>query len=194
MILRIFIAVFFVFAFSVSVRSQQKGEVCAAVVENGDTIPVVYLKPVYIVEIKNFKSKREKRRYTRLVRYVKKVYPYAKLAAAKLQEYDTLLRAADNDRQRKKLMKKAEKELRSQYEGKLRNLTFSQGKILIKLIDRETSYTSYELLKQLRSGLYASIWQGVGKLFGYNLKVKYDPYGADRQIEQIVKLIEAGAI
>jgi hypothetical protein len=141
MILRIFIAVFFVFAFSVSVRSQQKGEVCAAVVENGDTIPVVYLKPVYIVEIKNFKSKKEKRRYTRLVRYVKKVYPYAKLAAAKLQEYDTLLRAAGNDRQRKKLMKKAEKELRSQYEGKLRNLTFSQGKILIKLIDRETSYT-----------------------------------------------------
>jgi hypothetical protein len=162
--------------------------------DNGDTIPVVHLKPVYIVEMKAFKSQREKRKYTRLVRYVKKVYPYAKLAASKLQEYDSLLKAAPNERSRKKLMKKAEKELRAKYEGKLRNLTFTQGKILIKLIDRETSYTSYELLKELRSGFYAAIWQGMGKLFGYNLKIKYDPEGADRQIEQIVLLIEAGAI
>lgn len=166
----------------------------AAEIFENDTVPVIYLKPVYIVELKKFESKKEERKYTRLVRYVKKVYPYAKLASKKLQEYDTLLQAAKNDHERSKLMKKAEKELRKEYEGKLRRFTFSQGKILIKLIDRETSYSSYELLKQLRSGLYASIWQGVGKLFDYDLKVKYDPKGADRQIEQIVQLIEAGAI
>lgn len=177
-----------------AVGAQEKGKVYSAEILEGDTLAVVNLKPVYIVAMKHFKSKKAERKYTRLVRYVKKVYPYARLAAVKLQEYDTLLRAAGSNRERKKLMKKAEKELRQQYEGKLRNFTFTQGKILIKLIDRETSYTSYELLKQLRSGLYASIWQGVGKIFGYNLKVKYDPTGADRQIEQIVQLIDAGAI
>ena len=169
-------------------------ETFRAEIFEGDTVPVIYLKPVYIVEMKKFESKKEERKYNRLVRYVKKVYPYAKLAAKKLQEYDTLLQAAKNDHERSKLMKKAEKELRKQYEGKLRSFTFTQGKILIKLIDRETSYTSYDLLKQLRSGLYASIWQGIGKIFDYDLKIKYDPKGADRQIEQIVLLIEAGAI
>jgi len=169
-------------------------ETFRAEIFEGDTIPIITLKPVYIVEMKKFESKKAERKYNRLVRYVKKVYPYAQLAAKKLQEYDTLLQAEKNDRARSKLMKKAEKELRKEYEGKLRSFTFSQGKILIKLIDRETSYTSYELLKELRSGFYASIWQGIGKLFDYDLKIKYDPKGADRQIEQIVQLIEAGVI
>ena len=181
----------FVFFISKTTVGQQ---VCHAEIFENDTVPVIYLKPVYIVALKKFESKKAERKYNRLVRYVKKVYPYAKLAAKKLQEYDTLLQAAKNDRERNRLMKRAEKELRKQYEGKLRRFTFTQGKILVKLIDRETSYTSYQLLKELRSGFYASIWQGIGKLFDYNLKVKYDPKGADRQIEQIVLLIEAGAI
>ena len=187
------ILVVFIFT-GMQVSVAQNSQVCHAVVVHGDTIPVVYLPPVYIVSNKVFKTKRAERKYNRLVRYVKKVYPYAKLASAKLIEYDGLLKNAKSDRERKKLMKRAEKELRKQYEGKLRNFTITQGKILIKLIDRETQFTSYELLKELRSGLYASIWQGIGKIFSYDLKEKYDPKGKDRQIEQIVVLIEAGAI
>ncbi|MBN2746728.1 MAG: DUF4294 domain-containing protein [Bacteroidales bacterium] len=179
--------------FGLAAKAQQPGVFNAKIFE-GDTIPVVNLQPVYIVSVKRFSSKKEEVRYTRLVRYVKKVYPYAKLAANKLNEYEIVLKAAKNDKERSKIMKRAEKELRDEYEGKLRNFTITQGKILIKLIDRETRYSSYDLLKQLRSGLYAGIWQGVGKIFGYDLKVKYDPQGEDRQIEQIVQLIEAGAI
>ncbi len=174
-------------------KAQQSGIYTAKIIE-GDTVPVVNLQPVYIVSVRKFASHKEEVRYTRLVRYVKKVYPYAKLAAKKLNEYEVVLKAAKNDKERSKIMKRAEKELREEYEGKLRNFTITQGKILIKLIDRETRYSSYELLKQLRSGIYAGIWQGVGKIFGYDLKVKYDPQGEDRQIEQIVQLIEVGAI
>lgn len=172
----------------------QQGAVYRAHIFQGDTMPIVDLKPVVIVSMKKFASEKEKKQYNKLVYNVKKVYPYAKLAAKKLNDYEFQLKNAKNDRERDKLMKKAEKEIRNEYEGKLRKFTITQGKILIKLIDRETRYSSYDLLKELRSGLYASIWQGVGKLFDYDLKVKYDPNGADRQIEQIVQLIEAGAI
>jgi hypothetical protein len=182
------------FLFVLNQVSAQKGYTHRAKVVNGDTLLVVDLKPVYIVEYGKFESKKAKRKYTRLVRYVKKVYPYAKLAAAKLNEYEKLLKNAKSEKEKKKLMKRAEKELRKQYEGKLRDFTITQGKILIKLIDRETQFSSYELLKYLRNGLYASIWQGVGKVFSYDLKERYDPKGKDRQIEQIVQLIEAGAI
>lgn len=189
--LPIILILFFLFPWSIK---GQQGQAYRAEIFEGDTLPVVKLAPVYIVSMKKFKSKKEQRKYSRLVRYVKKVYPYAKLAGKKLQEYDTLLKNAKTDRERTKLMKRAEKELRNEYEGKLRKFTIGQGKILVKLIDRETSHTSYELLKLLRSGFYASVWQGLGKLFSYDLKVHYDPKGADRKIEQIVRLIEAGVI
>jgi hypothetical protein len=171
-----------------------KGYVFQGVIFEGDTISYIPLKEVYVVKTKKFKSKKDERRYTRLVKYVKLVYPYAKLAGQKLRQYDVQLRAEPNDRARRKIMKKAEDELRAEYEGRLRSLTFTQGKILIKLLDRETNHSGYDLLKELRGTSSAVIWQGVGRLFGYNLKVKYDPLGEDRQIEQIVQLIEMGAI
>jgi len=168
--------------------------VSAAIVVDGDTIPKIILKPIYVVGHKKFKSKKAERRYYRLVRYVKNVYPYAKLAGEKLREYDAILRATDNKRERKKIMKQVEKEIRAEYEGKLRNLYVGEGKILVKLIDRECNHSSYALLKELRGGVSAALWQGVGRLFGYNLKVRYDPKGKDRNIEMIVRMIERGII
>jgi len=174
--------------------SAQFGKLSYGVIVDGDTIPSINLSTVYIVTPRKFKTKKQEIRYTRMVRYVKKVYPYAKLAGQKLQKYDSLLREAPNERAKKKMMKLAEKEIRAEYEGKLRKFTIGQGKILVKLIYRETNNTSYELLKELRGSVSAILWQGVGRLFGYNLKVKYEPYGADYQIEQIVRLIDIGAI
>ncbi len=165
-----------------------------AVIIDNDTISNIKLPTYYVVSPRKFKSKKQAIKYTRLVRYVKKVYPYAKLAGQKLQQYDSLLRATPNEKDRRKLMKKAEKELRNEYEGQLVKLTITQGKILVKLIDRETNHSSYELLKELRGNISAVLWQGVGRIFGYNLKIKYDPNGDDRQIEQIVRLIELGAV
>jgi hypothetical protein len=193
--LLIFIPILF-FAVLARGQAQDLGILNYAVVLNQDTVPNIYLKPVYIVDYKKFPSEKARIKYTRLVKYVKIVYPYAKLAGQKLQEYDKQLRAAKNDRERKKLMKKAEKEIRDEYEGRLRKLTRGQGRILVKLLYRETHNSAYDLLKELRGTVSAALWQGVGKLFGYNLKVGYDPAhnNADRQIEQIVRLIEKGAI
>jgi len=193
MILKFTLILLFLISGSITLNAQNEHIHRAEIFEN-DTLAVYILPTAYIVSYKVFTSLKERRDYERLVRYVKKVYPYAKLAGNKLNKYDAILKAAKNDAERKKLMKKAEKELRDEYEGTLRNFTFSQGKILIKLIDRESAHTSYDLLQQLRSGFYASIWQGVGYIFGYNLKVHYDPKGEDQQIEQIVELIEAGVI
>ena len=170
------------------------GYVNKGVVFENDTISSIKLSTHYVVAQKKFKTKSQKRRYTRKVRYVKKVYPYAKLAGEKLDGYDSLLRAAPTDKARKKIMKLAEKDIRAEYEGKLRKFTIGQGKILVKLIDRETNHSSYNLLKELRGTVSAVLWQGVGRLFGYNLKVKYDPKGEDREIEQIIRLIDIGAI
>jgi hypothetical protein len=188
----ILISLFFI---SLGLTAQQNERVLTyGTVLNGDTIPKIFLEPVNIVDYKKFKSERAKRKYTRLVRYVKKVYPYAKLAGEKLREYDKILRAAKSEREKHKIMKVVEKEIRAEYEGRLRKLTIGQGKILVKLIDRECNHSSYVLLKELRGGVSATLWQGLGRLFGYNLKVRYDPYGEDRQIEKIVQMIDRGII
>jgi hypothetical protein len=172
----------------------QSGYVNNAVVIDGDTISYISLAPFYVVDHTPFKNKKDEIRYTRLVRYVKIAYPYARIAGEKLQKYDSLLQNTPTERERKKIMKNAEDEIRAEYEGKLRSLTIGQGKILVKLIDRQTNHSSYALLQELRGSVNAVLWQGVGRIFGYNLKIKYDPTGEDREIERIVRLIEIGAI
>ncbi len=187
----LFSSIFILFSIS---TSAQMGYVNPGVVVDNDTISSIKLSTHYVVSQKKFKNNYQKRRYTRLIRYVKKVYPYAKLAGEKLDGYDSLLRATPNERDRKRIMKQAEKEIRAEYEGKLRKFTIGQGKILVKLIDRETNHSSYNLLKELRGSVSAVLWQGLGRLFGYNLKIKYDPSGEDKDIEQIIQLIDIGAI
>jgi len=186
------ISLFFLFA---GLLAQESNPIVSqAIVIDGDTIPQINLAPIYVVGHTKFKSKRAKRRYTRLVRYVKNVYPYAKLAGEKLRDYDKILRATDSQRERRKIMKQVEKEIRAEYEGQLRDLYIGEGKILVKLIDRECNHSSYVLLKELRGGVSATLWQGIGRLFGYNLKDRYDPKGKDRNIEMIVRMIERGII
>lgn len=165
-----------------------------AIVINGDTIPDITLDEVEVLLLKYPKSKRGKRRLTRYVKNVKKVLPYAKLAGAKLREYEVILKNADTDKERRKIMKQAEKEINEEYGDKLKDLTFSQGFILIKLIDRETGNSSYELVQELRGKFTAFFYQTFARLWGYDLKVKYDPDGEDRQLEVIVRLIELGKL
>ncbi len=161
-----------------------------ATIEGKDTLILINLEPVTIVA-SPFPNTRY---YRRLIYNVKKVYPYAKLASIKLNEYEYLLRDADSERERRKLMKQAEKELKSEFGEELENLTFSQGKILLKLLDRETGDSSYHLVAELRGKFSAFVWQSLARLFGYNLKVKYDPEGRDWDIERVVRMIEMGRI
>jgi hypothetical protein len=183
------------FYISTSVYSQEgKGRIVKAIVLDGDTIADITLDEVEVLLLKYPKSKRGKRRLSRYVKNVKKVLPYAKLAGQKLKEYEQILKDAENDKQRRKIMKQAEKEINEEYGGQLKDLTFSQGYLLIKLIDRETGNTSYALVQELRGKFTAFFYQTFARLWGYNLKTSYDPEGEDRQLEVIVRLIELGKL
>ncbi|MBN2173164.1 MAG: DUF4294 domain-containing protein [Bacteroidales bacterium] len=175
-------------------QAPQDGIIVVAEIHDDDTLIVASL-PEYCVTGKlKWKFKKELRRHDRLVYNVKKVYPYAKLAGIKLNEYETVLLAASNDQERRKIMKEAEDELRVEFEDDIKKLTFTQGAILIKLVDRETGNSSYALIQELRGKFVAFFWQTFARLFGYNLKQEYDPTGADKEIEEIVVMIEKGQI
>lgn len=170
------------------------GGINPAYIENGDTIYVEFLKEVEVFAPLVFDSKRNAKRYSRMVSYVKKVYPYAKVAGIKMREYESILEKTKRKNDRKKIMKRAENELKEEFEGELKKLTYMQGEILLKLIDRETSTSGYELVKDMRGGFRASFYQGFARLFGFNLKDRYDPEGRDKEIEYIVQMIEQGKI
>ncbi|MCB0802816.1 MAG: DUF4294 domain-containing protein [Bacteroidetes bacterium] len=164
------------------------------VVFEGDTIPYFAFEPIPIFTPKVFKNKREERKYGRLKRYVVKVYPYAEVAGEMLRYFDDTLKTIKSEARRKKYLKKVEEELKQEFTGELKKLTILQGIILVKLIDRETGNTSYDLIKQLRGSFSAFLWQSLARLFGSNLKLEYDPTGEDRLIEEIVQKIELGLI
>ena len=183
-----------ILSLSALVLSGQSKVTTAAIYKN-DTIPVVMLDEIVVYPPYDFYEhykKREARKLSRLAKNIKKVYPYAKLAGIKLREYEVILKAAGSETDRKKIMKRAEAELEDQFGDDLRSLTFSQGKILLKLIDRETGRASYYLVEELRGKFRAFFYQTFARLFGFDLKEKYDPYGEDRHIEMIVQLIEKG--
>lgn len=163
-------------------------------VEDGDTIPTILLIEQRVDGYTSAKARRQAMRYDRLVRNVQKVYPYARVSAQLLQEYESDLRTIQNGRDQDLYVKLAEAEIRAEFEEELKNLTVSQGRVLIKLIDRETGETSYELVRKLRGKFQAFIWQGLARLFGNDLKDEYDPLGDEATIEGIVQRIERGEI
>jgi len=159
-----------------------------------DSLPHVYLGPITIYGKAKFKSRHEEEQYWRLVGRVKKVYPYAKEAGRLFEKYQVEVPPDAKGRERRKYVRKAEDELMELYGPKLKEMSISDGRILIKLIDRETHYTSYELIDNVKGSVPAFLWQGVARVFGNNLKAQYDPYGEDRQIEMIIYFIESGLI
>lgn len=163
------------------------------ILKDGDTIPFVPLKEVKIYSWRLLSSK-EERQLTRLMKNVKIVYPYARLAGIKLVEYEDTLAQAPDDKSRRRIMKEVEEQLNAEYGPELRELTVTQGKILLKLIDRETGVTSYELVSDLRGEFRAVFYQTFARIFGMNMKIGYDPEGEDRDIEYIVRLIESGQL
>ncbi len=171
-----------------------EGYHCSAIVVDGDTIPVIYYDEIYIWGNKSFRNSAESRQWERLVRNVKKAYPYAKVAGIKFNEYNQKMAGITSEKVKKDMMKQAENELEAQFGDELKNLTVSQGKILLKLIDRQTSNCSYDIVKDFRGKFRAFFYQSFARIFGYNLKVKYDPLGADADIERIVLMIENGVI
>ncbi|MCX6243141.1 MAG: DUF4294 domain-containing protein [Bacteroidetes bacterium] len=161
---------------------------------NGDTLPYIDMKTVVVFPEMNFSSAKDLVRYEKLVYNVRKVYPYAKLAGIKLQQYQVKLDSISGEKERKKFLKNAEKELEAQFGDEIRDLTFTQGKILIKLVYRQTGNSTFQIVKELRGSFNAFIWQTLARIFGYDLKTTYDPEGEDKAIERIVQMIESGTI
>lgn len=170
-----------------------KGKMLPYIIEEEDTIYVVNLHLV-TVEAEGPDYLKNLQAYYRLRFNVIKVYPYARLAAVKLNEMNSNMAAMKTDREKRKYRKTVEEQVRKDFEDQLKKLSVNQGKVLIKLIDRETGHSSYELIKDLKGSMNAFFAQGMAKLFGHNLKSKYDPTGDDKTIESIVQQIERGEI
>ncbi len=177
-----------------SAKPKPQGYLVYTHVINGDTLPIIYLREITIFPPRIFKSQREQIKYTKLVRRIKKVLPYAKLAKLKLAIIELELKKIPSEEGKKAYIKIEEKKLRDEFEDEIKNLTISEGRLLIKLIDRETGKTSYELIKQLKGSFNAFLYQQIARLFGENLKDEYDSQGEDKYIEEIVARIENGEL
>jgi hypothetical protein len=159
---------------------------------NGLTLPEVEIKEVTVFAHPRFPRKSDFRKYERLIYNLKKVYPYALVVRSRLSRVDAEMKNINNENDRKEYLKKVEKDVFAEYEGDIRDMTITQGRLLIKLIDRETQNTSYTLIKDYRGNIAAAFWQGIARIFGTNLKEEYDPYGEDALIESIILEIDAG--
>lgn len=171
-----------------------KGKLRPVCVYKGDTIPYITLNTVYIYPRIKFKNEKERRRYNKLVRDVKKTLPLAKeIRRAVIETYE-YLETLPNEEMRKEHLKNVEKGLKKQYTPKMKKLTFAQGKLLIKLVDRECNSSSYQLVKSFMGSFKAGFYQTFAALFGANLKKEYHPEDKDKSIEKIVILVENGQL
>ena len=175
-------------------KNEFKGILTYATIIDGDTLPMIYLKPVWCIEKRVFKNQFQAWKYQKLIKNIKAAYPFAKIAGRKMREYSKLLIDVKTEDEKHRIMKKIEKELKTEFEDDLKDLTITQGRILLKLIDRETGNTSYTIVKELRGTISATFWQTLAVLFGNDLKSEYDSTGDDKQIEEIIQLIEKGEI
>ena len=141
-----------------------------------------------------FKSKKQERFYWRTVRDVKKTLPFAKLLAEEMLVADYQLALLPDDKARRKWWRQHEKFLFKKYEHHFRKMTASQGQMLMKLMDRESDRTSYEIIKHYRGKASANFWQFVAKLFKNDLKEEYDADDKDRIVERVINLVEAGQL
>lgn len=203
---RFLLTTLYLFSFSGNVFSQNdesivipyvskipEGYKVTAIIEGNDTIPYIVMPWVIISDKMSFTSRRKYAEWTRLKQNVKKVYPYAILAAAKLKEIDLALAAIPKEADRKAYLKRSEKELQKEFGEELKNLSINQGRILMKLIDRETGKTTYTIIKDMRGSFNAFMWQSLAVLFGSSMKQEFDPNDPnDRQIELAIRQIEAG--
>lgn len=163
------------------------------IVEGNDTIYIDHIRASKVYSRLPKMKGREWRKYYRLVHNFSKAYPYALVAKKLVMEADSTI-AADRLRgaKREKYISKVQKELFDVFEGQMRNLTVSQGALIMKLIDREVGKSSYNIIKGYKSGITAGFWQGVAKVFGSDLKKPYDPEGEDKATEELVKIWEDG--
>lgn len=163
-------------------------------VQGNDTFYLAFLRDVYVYPPLKFNSKKQERFYWKTVRDVKKTLPYAKSITKDMAYADAELAKLTTDKERRQWWRKYERYLFKKYEKDFRGMYASQGRMLMKLMDRESDHTSYELIKQYRGKAAADFWQFVAKLFKNDLKEGYDGNDKDRIIERVITLVEAGQL
>ena len=181
-----------IFAFSLDAKAQSRYGpndtlLVPVIVYDGDTIPYRELDMVYILGKMTPEQQEAFKRWTRLRNAVYVTYPYAIQAGYTINEINANLHGIRNEQQRKKYIKSKEAELKKKFADPLTRLSVYQGKVLMKLINRETNNNCYELIKEYKGGFSARFWQTVAWVFGSNLKQEYDPRGDDQEMELIVK-------
>ena len=164
------------------------------VLHEGDSIQYMEMNNVYVYPQLTFKNKKQAESYMRLVNNVKKVLPIAKEARQMLIETTELLDMLPDEKSKNEHIKRVEEDIFRTYKPKMKKLTYSQGKLLIKLIDRECHSSSYEMIKAFMGPIRAGFWQVFAWGFGASLKKEYDPKGRDRLTERVVLMVEAGQI
>lgn len=161
---------------------------------DGVKLPEIEIKEVTILGSRRIFSGFQYWKYERLVYNVKKVYPYALIVRDKFKEVNDTLEKLPDEKEKRRYIKDVERQVFREYEDDIREMTISQGRILIRLIDRETNITSYNLIRDYKGRISASFWQGIARLFGTNLKEGYDPFGDDFLIENIISEIDSGRL
>ena len=149
---------------------------------------------ITIMTIPIYKRNRDMQRYQRTVRAVKKVYPLAIEAARRMEDLDARLAEFERRKDQKGYTKAIEDALKEELTPMLWKMTRFEGVILLKLIDRETNHTAFNIIKDFRSGFTAGFYQMLARMFGNNLKLEYDPKGEDAMLEQIVLYYKAGLL
>ena len=153
---------------------------------NGEIMPWIVLNEVNVISTRTFKSKEDFDKYRRLRYNVLKVLPYARFAGQRYRQLERDLAVTQDRRKQKALVKGCEKEIKDLFNAKIKDLSISQGEVLIKLIDRETGNSSYQLVQDMKGNVSAFVFQSIARIFGHDLKNKYDP-DEDRDIENIVR-------
>lgn len=161
---------------------------------NGDSIQCVQLNRVYVYPPIAFKDKKQQQQYNQLVKNVKKVLPIAKEVNGIIIETYEYLQTLPDKKSKDEHMKLVEDDIYKTYKPRMKKLTYSQGKLLIKLIYRECNSSSYDILKAFMGPIRAGFWQAFAWAFGASLKKEYDPDGTDRLTERVVLLVEAGQL
>ena len=164
------------------------------VIDKGDSIPYMEMSNVYVYPKITFDSKQKQNAYLRLVRNVKKVLPIAKEANQIMVETYEYLETLPNKKARDEHLKLVEKSIVRDYKPKMKKLTYSQGKLLIKLVYRECDSSTYDIVKAVLGPVRAGFWQAFAWCFGASLKKGYDPEGVDRLTERVVLMVEAGQL
>ena len=194
----LFLAFFFSFM-AVHMNAQEQtttinGYLVPACIYEGDTIASLHMPTLYCFKPLVFKNKQQQQQYNRLVRNVKKTLPIAKEVNRAIIETYEFLQTLPDDKTKQKHLQAVEKSVKEQYTPRMKKLTLSQGKLLIKLINRETDSSSYELVKAFLGPFKAGFYQAFAAIFGASLKKEYHPDEEDAMVEQIVLLVESGQI